>query len=222
MTEFFNNSMEFLPSLLSATVITLKIFILTAALSLILGVPLGVFRNSKIRIVRFFIWVYIGIFRGTPLLLQLFFFYFFLPDIIGVYLDAFEAVVVAFTLNYAAYFAEIYRGGINSIDSGQFEAAYTLGISKFKMYKDIIFPQAMRGVIPAIFNEIIVLIKDTALASVLPIMELMKATNSAVSRTSKVEPFLLAAIIYLLITFVVTVIGNRIEKRYAIFNEKEA
>ncbi len=222
MTEFIDTSIEFLPSLLNATLMTLKIFVLTAILSLIIGFPIAILRNSNIKILRFITWIYISIFRGTPLLLQLFFFYFFLPGIIGVYLTAFEAVIISFTLNYAAYFAEIYRGGINSIDHGQFEASFTLGISKIRTYKDIVIPQMMRGVIPAIFNEIIVLIKDTALASVLPIIELMKATNSAVSRTSKVEPFLLAAIIYLLITFVITIVGNRIEKYYSSFSVKES
>ena len=124
-------------------------------------------------------------------------------------------------LNYAAYFAEIYRGGINSIDKGQYEAAHALGLSRKQTMLDIIFPQTMKAILPPVVNEAITLVKDTALASTLPIIELMKATNSAVNRMTSMEPFFYAAVIYLIMTFVLTLLAGRLEKYFARYDAKE-
>lgn len=154
-------------------------------------------------------------------MLQLWFFYFFFPFVLDMQVSALFAVIVSFVLNYGAYFAEIYRGGINSVDSGQHEAAFALGLSKKQTMIDIILPQTMKAVLPPIANEAITLVKDTALASVLPIIELMKATNSCVNRMSNMMPFVFAAILYLVMTFVLTIALSRLEKHFSRYDRKE-
>ena len=163
----------------------------------------------------------IWIFRGTPLLLQLFFFYFFFPLVLNIQMNVFFTVVLTYVLNYAAYFAEIYRGGINSIDRGQYEAAFALGISRRQTMTDIVMPQTMKAILPPVVNEAVTLVKDTALASTLPVIDLMKATNSAVNRTTDMTPFFFAAIIYLIMTFVLTIISGRLEKYFSRYDAKE-
>lgn len=213
--------MEFLPFMLEGTVVTVELFILTLVLSLPLGLPIALGSNSKLKILSFICKVYVWIFRGTPLLLQLFFFYFFFPIALHIQLNVFVTVVLTFVLNYAAYFAEIYRGGINSIDRGQYEAAHALGISKRQAMIDIILPQTMKATLPPVVNEAVTLVKDTALASTLPIIDLMKATNSAVNRMTDVTPFIFAALIYLIMTFVLTLVAGQLEKYFSRYDAKE-
>ena len=213
--------MEFLPFMLKGSVLTVELFVLTLVLSLPLGLPFALGSNSRFKPLSFLCKVYVWIFRGTPLLLQLFFFYFFFPLKLGVKISAFTAVVLTYVLNYAAYFAEIYRGGINSIDRGQYEAAHALGLSKRQTMGDIILPQTMKAILPPVVNETITLVKDTALASSLPVIELMKATNSAVNRMTDMTPFFFAAIIYLIMTFVLTVVAGRLEKHFSRYDAKE-
>ena len=203
------------------------LFVITLVLSLPLGLPLALGENSRIKPIKWFCNLYVLIFRGTPLLLQLFFFYFVIPLALGVRfsqdrdVDAFITACVTFVLNYAAYFAEIYRGGMNGIDRGQYEAAASLGLSKVQTVFGIVVPQMLRMVLPPVSNEAIVLIKDTSLAYVIAVPELMKAANSAVNRDVTVVPYILAAVIYLLFTFVFTIIFNKIEKRASRFDQKE-
>ncbi len=218
MTDYF---MQFVPFMLKSTVMVIKIFALTLVLSLPLGLPVALGSNSKIKPISWLCKAYVFIFRGTPLMLQLWFFYFFFPFVFNVQISAFASVIVAFVLNYGAYFAEIYRGGINSVDSGQHEAAFALGLSKRQTMLDIILPQTMKAALPPIVNEAITLVKDTALASVLPIIELMKATNSCVNRLTDLSPFFFAAILYLLMTFVLTVIAGKLEKHFSRYDRKE-
>lgn len=154
-------------------------------------------------------------------MLQLWFFYFLFPFQFGITLDAFTTIVITYVLNYAAYFAEIYRGGINSIDRGQYEAAHALGLSKRQTMSDIILPQTMKAILPPVVNETITLVKDTALASALGVIELMKATNSAVNRMTDLTPFFYAAIIYLIMTFILTLIAGRLEKYFSRYDAKE-
>ena len=164
---------------------------------------------------------YVLIFRGTPLLLQLWFFYYLFPMYLGIQVDEFETAAFAFVLNYAAYFAEIYRGGINSIDKGQYEAAFALGVPRWRTMKDIILPQAMKAMLPPIANEAIVLIKDTALASAITLMDIMKVSQAVVSRNSDIKIFLYAAVIYLILTGITTIIAKRIEKRFSRHVQRE-
>lgn len=212
---------KFLPFMLESAWITILIFMLTLVLSLPLGLPLALGSNSRFRVLGFLCKVYIWLFRGTPLLLQLFFFYFFFPMVLHIQISAFWAVILTYVLNYAAYFAEIYRGGINSVDRGQYEAAYVLGLTKAQTMKDIILPQTMKAILPPVVNEAITLVKDTALASTLAVTELMKATNNAVNTTTSVAPFFLAAVIYLIMTFVLTLVAGRIEKYVTRYDARE-
>ena len=213
--------MEFLPFMLQGAVVTIELFALTIVISLPLGLPIALGSNSRIKPLSIICKIYVWIFRGTPLLLQLFFFYFFFPLVLNIQMNAFVTVVLTYVLNYAAYFTEIYRGGINSIDRGQYEAAHALGLSKRQTMGDIILPQTMKAILPPVVNETITLVKDTALASSLPVIELMKATNSAVNRMTDMTPFFFAAIIYLIMTFVLTVVAGRLEKHFSRYDAKE-
>lgn len=210
-----------MPSLLTGAWYTLKLFIVTLLLSLPLGLPFALGGNSRFRLLRFICKTYIWIFRGTPLLLQLFFFYFFLPIGLGIRFSVFTTATITFVLNYAAYFAEIYRGGINSIDKGQYEAAHSLGLSRSQTTFGIILPQTMKCVLPPVSNEAIVLIKDTALVSVMGVSELMKVATSALNRDVNAMSYLLAAIIYLIFTFLLTLLSNYLEKYFSKYDAKE-
>lgn len=227
MSDFIANFQETLayvgvlmPSLLTGAWYTVKLFVVTLVLSLPLGLPFALGGNSRFWIFRFICKTYIWIFRGTPLILQLFFFYFFIPISMGIRFSAFTTAAITFVLNYAAYFAEIYRGGINSIDHGQYEAAHSLGLSKSQTMFGIILPQTMKCVLPPVSNEAIVLIKDTALVSVMGVAELMKASTSAVNRDVNPSAYLVAAIIYLIFTFLLTLLSNFLERRFSIYDAR--
>ena len=213
--------MEFLPFMLEGTVLTVELFVLTLILSLPLGLPIALGSNSRIKPLSWLCKIYVWIFRGTPLLLQLFFFYFFFPLVLKIKISVFVTVILTFVLNYAAYLAEIYRGGINSVDKGQHEAAFALGLTKKQTMLDIILPQTMKAVLPPIVNEAITLVKDTALASSLPLVDLMKATNSSVNRMTDITPMFFSALIYLLINLILTMFAGRLEKYFARYDRKE-
>jgi len=211
---------------LQGAVITLEIFVLTLVLSLPLGLPFALGSNSRIPPIRWICKTYVWIFRGTPLMLQLFFFYFFLPIFtnslhMNILLDGFTTAIITFVLNYAAYFAEIFRGGIESIDRGQYEASKSLGLSRSQTMFGIIIPQMVKRVLPPVSNEAITLIKDTALVSVISVAELMKAAKGAVNRDVNTMAYLLAALIYLLFTFLLTMLSRYLEKRFSRHEVKE-
>ncbi len=153
-------------------------------------------------------------------MLQLFFFYFYIPMSTGLVMTPFVTGIVTFVLNYAAYFAEIYRGGIESIDYGQIEASKSLGLTKSQTMFGIILPQTVKRVLPAVTNEAIVLVKDTALVSVITVAELLKKAMSAVNRDVDPTALVIVAIFYLAFTFVLTVISDRMEKRYSKYEER--
>lgn len=211
-----------LPALMEGAVISLKLFAVTLIFSLPLGLPIAFGENSKILPLRWFGKVYVFIFRGSPLMLQLFFFYFFFPIELGIQMAAFPTAALTFVLNYAAYFAEIYRGGMNGIDRGQYEAAYSLGLSKARTMMGIILPQTFRIVLPPISNEVIVLIKDTALASVIALADIMRVSQKIVNRDGTLVAYVIAAAIYLAFTFVMTIILSKLEKRVGRYDAKEA
>ncbi len=213
-----------MPSLLSGTAMTLKVFFLTLILSLPLGLPFALAAISRLRPLRFVSKTYIWVFRGTPLMLQLFFVYYGLPILaqqIGpqwadlLRMDNVTAAVVTFTLNYAAYFAEIYRAGIQSIDQGQHEAAKTLGFSRWQSLRLIILPQTIARVIPPVSNEVITLVKDTALVTAIGVAELLKAAKDANNRDVNPTSFFLAAVIYLILTFILTLGSQWCEKHFS-------
>lgn len=215
LTKTFQYTGLLMPALLKGMVITIELFVLTLFFSIPLGLPFALGSSSRLWPVKAMCKVYIWVFRGTPLMLQLFFFYFFLPIAMGVTLDSFPTAVITFVLNYAAYFAEIYRAGIESIDRGQYEAAQSLGLSKNRTMFGIILPQTVKRVLPPVSNEAITLIKDTALVSAIGVGELLKAAKSAVNRDVNVTAYAIAAGIYLIFTFVMTVISRRLEKRFS-------
>ena len=223
LMETFEYVGVLMPSLLQGTWETVKLFVITLLLSLPLGLPFALGGNSRFRVLRAISKTYIWIFRGTPLLLQLFFFYYFLPIWFGdaFRFDVFTTAAFTFTLNYAAYFAEIYRGGINSIDRGQYEAAHSLGLTRRQTMLGIIMPQTLKTILPPVSNEAIVLIKDTALVSVIGVADLMKASTSAVNRDVDPMAYGIAAVIYLIFTFLLTLLSNYLERRFSLYDAKE-
>lgn len=204
-----------MPALLKGLVTTLQLFMLTLALSLPLGLIVSLGAMSRLWPVKAVSNLYIWLLRGTPLMLQLFFVYYALPAF-GITLDRFPAAVTTFVLNYSAYFAEIYRAGIQSIDGGQYEAAKVLGFSRGKTMRFIIIPQTIRRIIPPVTNEVITLIKDTALATAIAVPELIKAAKDAANRDVNTTGYVIAAAIYLVLTFLLTMGSRALEKKYSI------
>lgn len=200
-----------------------KITILVFFVVLIASIPLGFFvtllSKSKFKPVSWLVNIYITIMRGTPLILQLFFVYFALPyvPLIGPYieLDRLQAALTAFILNYAAYFAEIFRGGLMAIDKGQYEAAKVLGFNKIQTFIDIIIPQMIRVSLPALSNESITLVKDTSLLTVISIAEISYVAKTAVTRDASVFPLVIAGALYLLLILILTIILRLIEKKFS-------
>lgn len=202
-----------MPALLKGAKLSLELFALTLIISLPLGLPVALGENSRFAPIRWLCRFFVLVMRGTPLMLQLFFFYFFFPIVLKIRWDAFPTAVFTFALNYSAYFAEIYRGGINGIGIGQYEAAYSLGFSRRQTMFKIILPQTLRTVIPPVANEVLVLIKDTALASAIGMADIMRVSKGIVNRDSRLVAYFIAALMYLIFSLVMTVIINRIEKR---------
>lgn len=215
------------PSLCGGLLETLKLFGLTLLISLPLGLPIALGSISRFWPVKALCKLYIWLFRGTPLMLQLFFFYYGLgilaqgSGLVFLQFDRFPAAVLTFALNYSAYFAEIYRAGIQSIDRGQYEAAKTLGFTRGQTMLKIIIPQTIRRIIPPVSNETITLVKDTALANVIAVSELLKVAKDAANRDTNTTAYLLAAAMYLVITFVLTLVYRQLEKRFS-RHEQEA
>lgn len=196
--------------------ITLSVFFITLILSIPLGVIIAFLRLSKNKIISKIANIYILIMRGTPLLLQLVFVFFGLP-LVGIVFDRFNAVIVAFALNYAAYFAEIFRGGIESIDKGQYEGAFVLGFSKFDMYRKIIFPQVIKRVLPAMSNEVITLVKDTSLVYAIGLNDILRIAQIAQNQQASIIPLAEAGAIYLVLIGILTLMFRKIEERYAYY-----
>ena len=155
---------------------------------------------------------YVYLFRGTPLLLQMMFMFFGLP-FIGIVLGRFEAALITLVLNYAAYFVEIFRGGLNAIPKGQYEALQVLSINRFNGLKNVILPQLWKIVMPSVGNEVISLIKDTSLIHILGLEELLKVGRTMSNQQASLMPFVYVAIIYLLFTGVTTLVLRFIERR---------
>ncbi|MDF2615125.1 MAG: polar amino acid transporter, inner rane subunit [Clostridia bacterium] len=208
--EYFKMLM---PQVMDGLLVTLQIFGLTLILSIPLGVIIALGRLSKLKVLNVITGAYILIMRGTPLLLQIVFIFFGLP-LIGVTLDRLPAALFAFTLNYGAYFAEIFRAGIRSIDIGQYEGAGVLGLSPRDTFFRIIFPQALKRVLPPVGNEVVTLIKDTALVYILGLDELLKIGKIATNRDATLLPLVIIAIVYLALTYVLSEIMTRFEKKY--------
>lgn len=204
-----------IPEMLSATSITLQIFFLTIILSIPLGFLVALARRSKLWFISFPIRIYQLIFRGTPLMVQLIFFMYgpFYIFRISLY-DRFTACILAFAINYAAYFGEIFRGGIAAIPKGQYEAAKVLGYTKIQTFFRVVLPQVVKSVIPAVGNELMTLVKDTSLAQVIAVVELFRVASTAGSTYSSTVPILVAAAFYLIMNTVVEISFKLLEKRF--------
>ncbi len=192
---------------------TLYIFFFTLVFSLPLGLIVALGRMSKRRWISAPVSFYILIMRGTPLMLQLFAVYFFLPGLVGP-IPRLHSTLIAFSLNYAAYFAEIYRGGIQSIDRGQYEAAQVLGFTRAQTFMQIILPQTVKRVLLPVSNEVITLVKDTSLATAIAVSELFLVAKNATSSSGSVEPLFVAGVFYLLMNTVVTVFFSYVNKKF--------
>lgn len=210
--------MKFIVFLLEGTLVTLQVFFLTLLFSLPLGLLVAVGRMSQKKWISLPVKQFILIMRGTPLILQLIFFYFAPFYMFGLNLDRFTAAIIAFSLNYAAYFAEIYRGGIESISKGQYEAAKVLGFTRAQTFTRIILPQTIKRILPPISNEVITLVKDTALVQVLGISELFRVAKNESSRIFSTTPIFIAGIFYYAMNWAVTKVLDFAEKKLGYYS----
>jgi polar amino acid transport system permease protein len=200
-------------SMAKGTLISFQVFFLTLLFSLPLGLVVVLGRMSKKQIVSAPVKLFMLIIRGTPLILQLIFVYFAPYYLFGVSWDRFTAAIVAFSINYAAYFAEIYRGGIESIPRGQYEAAKVLGFTRVQTFFRIILPQVIKRILPASGNEVITLVKDTALAQVIGVAELFRVAQNAASREFSTTPIFIAGVFYFVMNWAVSAGFVRLEKK---------
>ena len=198
---------------------TVSLFFITVLVSIPIGLLLSFTRVGRSRILKGVVGAYVWVMRGTPLLFQLYFFCYgitFLPGI-GDYLvmDRFQAAILAFILNYAAYFCEIFRGGILSVDKGQYEAAKVLGYSKWQTTTKIVIPQMLKVCLPPVSNECITLVKDTALVTAIGVTEILYFAKASVNRDVNATAYLVAAAFYLLMTYGLTKLFQYLEKKYS-------
>lgn len=213
--EYFNSILK---PMLEGAQITVLLFLVAIVVSIPLGFLLTLAVRSSIKPISWLAHSYIYLLRGTPLLLQLLFIVFGLPliPVIGEYmvLDRFTAACLGFILNYAAYFAEIFRGGLLSIDKGQYEASQVLGLNKWQTTTRVILPQMFRNALPAVANESVTLVKDTALLYAVAVPELLHFAQTAVNRDFTIFPFFVAGAIYLIITMSLTLFFKWLERRF--------
>ena len=198
---------------------TVSLFFITVLVSIPIGLLLSFTRVGRSRVLKGVVGAYVWVMRGTPLLLQLYFFCYgitFLPGL-GDYLvmDRFQAAILAFILNYAAYFCEIFRGGILSVDKGQYEAAKVLGYSKWQTTTKIVIPQMLKVCLPPVSNECITLVKDTALVTAIGVTEILYFAKASVNRDVNATAYLVAAAFYLLMTYGLTKLFQYLEKKYS-------
>ena len=211
--------LRILPNMFAGLGVSAQIFLITIVLSLPIGILLALVRISKVAVFRKLAEIYIYVMRGTPLMLQIMFIYYGLPLMLDVQISDFPAAILAFVANYAAYFAEIFRGGIQSIPKGQYEGAMVLGFTYRQTMWHIVLPQVVKRVIPPLGNETITLLKDTSLVYILAMNDLMRVTRAFVQRDFDTMPFLVAAVFYLVCTAILTKILAYVEKRYAVYEE---
>jgi len=207
-----------LKPMLEGAEMTVLLFLIAIVVSIPLGFVLTLAVGSRFKPLSLLAQGYIYIMRGTPLLLQLLFICFGLPmiPVIGEYLvlDRFVAACIGFILNYAAYFAEIFRGGLLAMDKGQYEASQVLGLSKMQTLTRVILPQMFRIALPSVANESVTLVKDTALLYAVAVPELLHFAQTAVNRDFTIAPFFVAGIIYLIMTLILTLFFKWLEKRF--------
>lgn len=205
-----------IPMTLEGMKIVIGVFLITLVVSIPLSIIVAKLRMSRNKAIANITGIYIYIMRGTPLLLQLMFIFFgfhFVPYV-GYAFSRYQAIFIAFILNYTAYFAEIFRGGINSIDQGQIEASTVLGLSKFYTFIRVILPQVIKNIMPSIGNEVITLVKDTSLVYILGVSDILKAARATSNTYSTFIPYIFVGVVYLLITAILTRILDRVESKF--------
>ena len=220
--KYFNNPAAFIQlvsSMRDGIGSTLTIFAATLVFSIPLGMVLALLRMNRHRAVNMPVALYILVMRGTPLMLQIFAIYFAVPMLLGTNLDRMAATILAFSLNYAAYFAEIFRGGMMSIPVGQHEAGQVLGMTRMQTFFHVVLPQVAKRVLLPVSNEVITLVKDTSLANVIAVGELFRAAKNESSRTASVEPLFVAGLFYLLMNGVVTLFFSFLNRRMAYYKD---
>ena len=203
------------PLLIAGACITVEITALTVFFGMIIGICVSLIRMSDFKILRWLGNVYVDFIRGTPLLIQIFLVYFALPSIIGHRVDAYFAAISACSINSGAYMAEVFRGGIQSIDAGQMEAGRSLGMTWWQTMRYIILPQAFKRIIPPLGNEFIAMLKDSSLVSVIGFEELTRRGQLIIARTyASFEIWMAVAIIYLILTFTVARLTGLLERKF--------
>lgn len=213
LSRYLMDGANFISQLMPGLVVTLKIFFFTLLGSIPLGVVLALGKISRFKIISCVVGFYIWIMRGTPLLLQLIFFYFGMISL-GFGMDRLTASTIVFVLNYSAYFAEIFRSGIQSIDRSQYESANILGLNYYQTMRFIILPQAVKRILPPFANEVITLVKDTTLAQVIGVVDIFAAVKIAVIRDFVIYPFVAAAVFYLVFIQIITRFFAKLERYY--------
>ena len=209
-----------LKQLSEGMVVSVEIFLLTLLFSLPLGLMISFGRMSKNPVISFLVKIYIAIMRGTPLMLQLIVVYFAPSIVFGMKISQsyrFTATIIAFSINYAAYFAEIYRSGIESMPIGQYEAAKVLGFNKFQTFFKIILPQVFKRILPSITNETITLVKDTSLAKVISVLEIFAVNETSYLAYAIIWPLFYTAVFFLIFVGVLTILFNFLEKKLSYY-----
>ncbi|WP_435390801.1 amino acid ABC transporter permease [Jeotgalibacillus haloalkalitolerans] len=210
----FEQIIPSMPYILQGIWVTLQIILIAGLLGFAIGIILSLFKIGRIPFLRWFADGYTSIFRGTPLVLQLMIIYYASPQLFGVQIEAYTAAILSFGLNSAAYISEIIRAGIQAVDKGQREAAMALGVPYNKMMKDVILPQAMKNILPALMNEFITLTKESAIVTVIGVTDIMRRAYIVGSdKFSFLEPLLFAGLIYYLMVLVLTFAGKWVEGR---------
>ncbi|MFD1430925.1 MULTISPECIES: amino acid ABC transporter permease [Lacticaseibacillus] len=213
--------LQILPALLSGVQMTLSVFFLTLIGAIPLGMLVSVGLMHKAKTIfgtlgHALLEGYVWLFRGTPLLLQLIFVFYGLP-LIGIVFPRFNAALFAFILNYAAYFAEIYRGGFGAVEEGQFEAATVLNMTRWQSLRYVVIPQVLKIVLPSMGNEVINLVKDSSLVYVIGLGDLLRAGEVATARDVTLVPLALVGVVYLVMTLVLTFLQRRVEKSFSYY-----
>lgn len=203
-----------LPYILHGVIVTLQIVLLAGVIGFALGTVLSLFKISRLKFLGWIADAYTSIFRGTPLVLQLMLIYYGSPQVIGYQIAPYTAAILSFSLNSGAYISEIIRAGILAIDRGQQEAALALGVPYGKMMWDIILPQALKNILPALMNEFISLTKESAIVTTIGVMDIMRRSYQVgAEQYSFFEPLLIAGLIYYVMVIILTFLGKAIERR---------
>ena len=213
-------TMVMLQQLGEGMIVSVEIFLLTLLFALPLGLVVSFGRMSKNIVLSSFVKIYIAIMRGTPLMLQLIVVYFSPYYVFGVKISQsyrFVATIIAFSINYAAYFAEIYRAGIESMPVGQYEAAKVLGFNKVQTFFKIILPQVIKRILPPVTNETITLVKDTSLAFVIAVTEMFTIAKQISAKEANVIPLMVAGAFYFVFNYVVAFVMERIERKLSYY-----